>query len=59
MFIRLFAKLGIELFRPVMLVVVHFVFEMDVLDVNMDELLMIGVAVPEPDVGAVISPTFP
>ena len=55
MFIRLLAKLGIELFRPVMLVVVHFIF---VLDVNMEELL-IGLIVPEPDVGAAISPALP
>ena len=59
MFMRLVAKLGIELFRPGMLVVVDFVLVIAVLDGNMDELLLIRVLIPDPDVGVFISPVFP
>ena len=59
MFMKLVAKLGIELFRPVMLVVVDFVLVIAILDGNIDELLLIRVLIPDPDVGVFISPVFP
>ena len=56
---KLVAKLGIELFRPEMLVVVDFVLVIAVLDGNKDELLLIREVIPDPDVGVFISPVFP
>ena len=58
-FMKLFAKLGIELFRPVILAVVDFALVIDALDGNIDELLLIEGPVPEPDVEAFTSPGFP